>query len=118
MKEEQAREAAWQSTYQSAEYETNNCCDCFEKGVGIGFDSAWNAGVEYANRWAYLPELPQKDGWFAVTINDGDGFPDLVEPFWWNGSQWTDGDNIGDSTIRNEQTVVAWRELPEPADIR
>ena len=105
MKEEQAREAAWQSTYQSAEYETNNCCDCFEKGVGIGFDSAWNAGVEYANRWTYLPELPKDYDFYLVTHKDENDNVMVSESLF--ASERWDVDN-----------VIAWRELPEPADIR
>jgi len=62
-------------------------------------------GVEYANRWTYLPELPKDYDFYLVTHKDENDNVMVSESLF--ASERWDVDN-----------VIAWRELPEPADIR
>jgi hypothetical protein len=69
-----------------------------------------------ANEWQTIEDgPPSRPGWYACTVNDDDGFPNLVEPWWWepdeDGGGWLDGDL---SKMGNFTRVVAWAPLPPP----
>lgn len=97
MTEEQAREAAKQTMIASLMQNPQNLNDVF--------NTLWSAATEYANRWTYLPELPKDYDFYLVTHKDENDNVMVSESLF--ASERWDVDN-----------VIAWRELPEPADIR
>jgi len=70
------------------------------------------------NQWTAMGDgLPTDDGWYSCTVNDNDGFENLVEPYWFDVATgiWSDGDNLSaDAIWLNRRSVVAWMPLPSP----
>lgn len=105
MTKEEAKDIAITSAYKA-----------FGSSAGA-YGFLFDAGVEFATpKWIPVSErLPDTDGWYAVTVNDNDGFPDLVEPYWYDIEGWSDGQGlyIKDSTF-SDHILIAWMPLPEP----
>ncbi len=104
MKEEQAREAAKQTMIASLMQNPQNLDDVF--------NTLWNAATEYANRWTYLPELPSEDGWYLVCGNLYTATEQTLTMALYEKGQWW---ALGEPA---HIAVIAWRKLPEPAEIR
>lgn len=98
MKEQEAREAA-----------REEACEQFISNDGSVYDlydSAWVAGVEYANRWTYCEDaLPKQYDFYLVTHKTWEG--DLrVSECLFAYEKW------------DIENVIAWRPMPDPAKIR
>lgn len=102
MTEEQAREAALEQAMQRA-----FISDAESRTNREYITEIFDAGVEYANRWTYLPELPKEYTAVLVTITNGTVTLAVVtkDQKFLN----VDGDPF------TKYPVIAWRELPEPA---
>lgn len=77
-------------------------------GFQDGWGKGWDAGHAAANQWTYLPELPKEDdeGEYIVTVTYGDSTE--TETDYWTDEGWR----------YFNQRVIAWRPLPEPAEIK
>lgn len=109
MKEEQAREVAKTKCHEEAMTRFRIADEDLTpviQAARFGFER----GMEYANRWTYLPELPTEYTAVLVTVTNGTVTLAVVtkDQKFLN----VDGDPF------TKYPVIAWRELPEPADIR
>lgn len=72
----------------------------------------WNrrcAGLRHTGEWVPVSEgLPTEDGWYNCTINDNDGWPNLTEPYWWDGEHWSDGNTFEPAT---DKTFIAYQRI-------
>lgn len=89
-------------------------------GFQDGWGKGWDAGYAATNQWTYLPELPNPHAPVLVTwIRDVIRFVEeatLTEDMHWR-SERSDGYNDL-IYLDQEGEVIAWRPLPEPAEIK
>jgi hypothetical protein len=100
---------------------TNGGCRCTRSTVMAQYvpllETSLAAERQRADeRWTLVTDsLPDKPGWYACTVNDDDGFQNLVEPWWWEpdeeGGGWREGDL---SKMGKFTRVIAWMPLPKP----
>ena len=110
------REQAW------AKWERDQLGDWSDVSHRQSFDAGHAAataeGIPQADGWVAIETgLPEADGWYACTINDNDGFENLVEPYWFSTVTgfWSDGDNLSaDAIWLNRQSLIAWQPMPAP----
>ena len=92
----------------------------FQETFYAGYDAGHAAATAeaQADGWVAIETgLPEADGWYACTINDNDGFENLVEPYWFSTVTgfWSDGDNLSaDAIWLNRQSLIAWQPMPAP----
>lgn len=108
MTEEQAREAAYQASQSKQRDDIER-----ELPRRASYLEGFDAGVEYANRWTYCVDaLPTEDGWYLVCGNLYTATEQTLTMALYEKGQWW---ALGEPA---HIAVIAWRKLPEPAEIR
>ena len=104
MTKEEARSVAFQQTFPDDAEPRGWAEHYFE----VGFD----AGHAAANQWTYLPELPREFllDRFLVTLANGKVFEAT-----YNGNSFFPS---VDGYFTSANPIIAWRPLPEPAEIK
>ena len=103
-----------------AKWERDQLGDWSDVSHRQSFDAGHAAATAeaQADGWVAIETgLPEADGWYACTINDNDGFENLVEPYWFSTVTgfWSDGDNLSaDAIWLNRQSLIAWQPMPAP----